>query len=455
MAVTVDTVRKRLETAFKAETRETLLNSKLHFVPLNLAALNVTLQHVLRTSEKDVEDDVGYGQYATIAEIRRGIVEFAESRHKNKLYLDNLPEDFAVDPKKYTPAVVYRSKSGDSINNVAGLLYPSYDSTYAGIFKSYIRTALTPYLKDKPYEEANAKFKGKGFEKGFDVGHVFAQDIATTPVFASFDALTDQLSKEITQDPTKRGWQELTEKIIRQKNLLKRNSKYGIRVSGTFTKEVKDFLVGIEANVVVIQDRLENQYEYGNQIEAVVKRAVLDVLQKVTFSPSIEDEIVAKISDTILGKKPRKTKVSKKMQPIKIADKVTSNIAVTTTQSEGSQRVLNEKIKPPVSDVSLEVILRAKIAEQVKKNMGNGNATRVLNNRTGRFANSITIERLSESRAGMITVFYNYMKNPYATFSAGGRQQFPDSRDPKLLIAKSIREIGTQLMINRMRAVLA
>ena len=45
------------------------------------------------------------------------------------------------------------------------------------------------------------------------------------------------------------------------------------------------------------------------------------------------------------------------------------------------------------------------------------------------------------------------MKNPYATFSSGGAQQFPRSRDPKLLITKSIREIAAKLTTARLRAV--
>jgi hypothetical protein len=86
--------------------------------------------------------------------------------------------------------------------------------------------------------------------------------------------------------------------------------------------------------------------------------------------------------------------------------------------------------------------------------MGTGSAKNVLNYRTGRFAETATIERATISRAGMVSVFYNYMRNPYGTFSDGGRQQYPKSRDPKLLISKSIREIGSSAAYNRMRAVL-
>ena len=86
--------------------------------------------------------------------------------------------------------------------------------------------------------------------------------------------------------------------------------------------------------------------------------------------------------------------------------------------------------------------------------MGDGSSRNVLNYRTGRLAESAQVVKLSESRAGMITAFYTYMKNPYATFSEGGRQQNPRSRDPKLLISKSIREIAETQVANRLRAVL-
>ena len=86
--------------------------------------------------------------------------------------------------------------------------------------------------------------------------------------------------------------------------------------------------------------------------------------------------------------------------------------------------------------------------------MGEGSRRDILNYRTGRFASSVKVESLSQSREGMITAFYSYMKNPYATFSQGGRQQNPRSRDPKLLIGASIREIAAEQVTNRLRAVL-
>jgi hypothetical protein len=112
----------------------------------------------------------------------------------------------------------------------------------------------------------------------------------------------------------------------------------------------------------------------------------------------------------------------------------------------------NKIVSKPV--VNLQLLLQSRLQEQLVKNMGTGNARNVLNYRTGRFAASASIDRITTSREGMVSVFYNYMRNPYGTFSEGGLQQSPRTRDPKTLISKSIREIGASLAYNRMRAVL-
>lgn len=106
----------------------------------------------------------------------------------------------------------------------------------------------------------------------------------------------------------------------------------------------------------------------------------------------------------------------------------------------------------PIS--ALTVFLNGLLAEQIKKNMGTGNRTDVLNYRTGRLANSARVNMLTVSRSGMISAFYTYQKDPYATFSEGGAMQYPRSRDPKLLISKSIRELMSSVAQNNFRAVL-
>jgi hypothetical protein len=127
-----------------------------------------------------------------------------------------------------------------------------------------------------------------------------------------------------------------------------------------------------------------------------------------------------------------------------------------TDAKKAQQKIKEQKLLPQASTVNLlnlQNLLNMHIQDVVSANMGDGNRKDILNYRTGRFAASVQIERLLMSREGMITAFYNYMKYPYATFSQGGKQSKPGTRDPKLLISKSIREIASENIANRLRAV--
>jgi hypothetical protein len=148
-------------------------------------------------------------------------------------------------------------------------------------------------------------------------------------------------------------------------------------------------------------------------------------------------------------------KTLSKLNPKKKTGSGSSKNALKQNVTKLILKIKDEQIQQKLSNISnLEALLNAGLYDQIKRNMGTGNSKDVLNYRSGRFARSVKIERLSESRQGMITAFYSYMKNPYATFSRGGRQERPYTRDPKLLISKSIRELAGAQVANRMRAVL-
>jgi hypothetical protein len=139
---------------------------------------------------------------------------------------------------------------------------------------------------------------------------------------------------------------------------------------------------------------------------------------------------------SVFIKDPKKLKLKSKSGGTKIAR---SSTPLTRTTSLDLTSLLN--------------LINQHLQSAISANMGDGNRRDLLNYKTGRLASSAKVEYISQSRAGMITAYYSYMKNPYATFSEGGRQQYPKSRDPKLLISKSIREIAAQQVGNRLRAV--
>ena len=176
-------------------------------------------------------------------------------------------------------------------------------------------------------------------------------------------------------------------------------------------------------------------------------------------SDSLKDSIRNTIISTLSGKKLPAAQQSQ-------AKKTTNVILATSSKTKKKVPVskpvraktrlpnVQKKVTELDSMVPLQALLDLSLHAQIKKNMGTGQSQNVLNYRSGRLAASAKVERLSKSREGMVTAFYTYMKNPYATFSAGGLQESPKTRDPKLLIAKSIRELGATLAYNRMRAVL-
>lgn len=131
------------------------------------------------------------------------------------------------------------------------------------------------------------------------------------------------------------------------------------------------------------------------------------------------------------------------------------NGAINMSSNTPSKPAMRNTRGQFTSLASLQNIINDQLAKAIQKNMGTGDRKDILNYRTGRLANSAKVERMTQSRAGMITAFYTYMRNPYGTFSEGGAQGIPKSRDPKLLISKSIREIAATQVANRMRAVLS
>jgi hypothetical protein len=188
---------------------------------------------------------------------------------------------------------------------------------------------------------------------------------------------------------------------------------------------------------------------------------------KGTSSQSIQQFILNTITSYIKTGKPPKKEVTKKktikskpLTRLVQASPVSINVRALssyTLQGFSPNPYANTSFGAPnltTNLASLQSLLDAQLVQRVKDNMGNGSRRDVLNLRSGRLAESAQVERLSESRAGMITAFYSYMKNPYATFSQGGRQQSPRSRDPKSLISKSIREIAATQVGLRLRAVL-
>ena len=181
---------------------------------------------------------------------------------------------------------------------------------------------------------------------------------------------------------------------------------------------------------------------------------IIRSLHKYAGSPSALDYVVQLLSNKFTGKQ---TESFTGTDVVKNITKVITKTPVISGTIKGSSKpsiTLRNLQGQFYSASSLMTLINEQLSKQIEKNMGTGASRTLLNFRTGRLAESAKVERISTSREGMITAFYSYMNNPYGTFSVGGAQSMPASRDPKLLISKSIREIAATKVANRMRAVL-
>ncbi len=175
-------------------------------------------------------------------------------------------------------------------------------------------------------------------------------------------------------------------------------------------------------------------------------------LETVKSSNTIITDIAANVANTLARK--GKKLATHKAQTGTVSKKIETSVKSTGQALKVPDIRHFRSDEPKATNFNLLAILQAKINDQVVSNMGTGSDKRILNYRTGRLSESVEVRNLSESRQGMITAFYSYMKNPYATFSEGGKQEYPKTRDPKTLISKSIREIAMPYVGSRMRAVL-
>ena len=230
-----------------------------------------------------------------------------------------------------------------------------------------------------------------------------------------------------------------------------------------FAKGLSELSSAVKNRTEILQQGIpaSTNTKLAEELKKIVNNTdVLDKLIKSKGSDSVLKSLENIIVLTLLGKpkpKEQKTKVSIKdiLKNKSKSVKVSAQTFKTSNKSAVKKPLTVKRATPAPAPTPTNLVnlINSRLHEVIKSNMGTGDRRDVLNYRTGRFAQSVEVKSTSTSRQGMITLFYSYMKNPYATFSSGGLQSFPKSRDPKILISKSIRQIAQQQVTNQLRAV--
>jgi hypothetical protein len=462
----------------------------------------------LRTTEQSAEKTSFYITEATVRDMYKTITGKKLESDEVQLFMRELIKPMSGKSGALSgstikvngkPAAFFKNIGFDTITTKLTTLlnsYPDVEHAYKEAEDNYIENKTAELLKSPEYKKmklaekkkAIAEIEKKGKERAtfgyyFNKGHVisiatnlskkFRQEIEKADEFSATQraALLEVLDNYISK--------------LQQDDLATANLPNAVdqELYAGYTKSSDSYLVEIQHKA--------GNLESGSASKAIVEEmrglfnmstkditsllsnspSLNSALVKTEGSPSFLQLIIQDVLNSIAGKAKKKqvyaqapvlvakktNKISKpkrKTAEIAKAKRLRNKLAAVKKDPESKRFVQLADTKGVDTLVSLQTILDALLAQKVKDNMGDGSRRDVLNLRTGRLAESAKVERLSESRAGMITAFYTYMKNPYATFSSGGRQQMPRSRDPKALISKSIREIAATQVGNRLRAVL-
>lgn len=445
--------------------RERLNTERFHFMPLNLEAFRISLK-----SAADSLEDVDA--------IYTGLLEHLKTKHsKNMLPVSSIPS-LKKDALKGNPTLIYQG----SKDNIVGVLYQGYNSSYESAFRSYLNSTITKSIKTPfgttTYKESpvdllsDKRYENTNYKKGFDVGHMYAgssADFGDTPLSYKLRILQEAINNlsnnklvlaarsGVTEGSSKQlALLDISAKITKALQDLEDRSNVGLEVTAKLSKTITNNLAKVGAVIVLPQSRIENQLDYGVLIEGEIEREISELLKTIKFSPSLIEEMHTRIVAPLTKINGKTINVLVNIAKFSVKNPVKTKVNSTTSnKTSTSIKVPSVKALPIEYNLtSLQALLDAQLQHVIAANMGNGQDRRVLNYRTGRLAASAKVERLSMSKEGAITAFYSYMRNPYGTFSEGGKQQYPKTRDPKLLISQSIREIAATKVANRLRAVL-
>jgi len=126
----------------------------------------------------------------------------------------------------------------------------------------------------------------------------------------------------------------------------------------------------------------------------------------------------------------------------KKAQKVTANLS-TLKSKERAKTVVNQK-EMSASPLEMIAYINRSLRVEVDKLM----VTPRLETRTGRFAQSVQVRNITQTKQGFPLIDYTYQRDPYQVFEMGvGRIPWATrDRDPRPLIDRAIRNIAADML---------
>ena len=352
-----------------------------------------------------------------------------------------------VAPGKYAdPESIYHK----IYNSYRPLLKESFERIQNYLREQEFTHPGTGRKRSKIIRTTSGKTERKAAGREVNLGHVEGKSVVESFIR---DAFEEVLSSEGVY--TDNG-DALSEADIRQDM-----ANLGIDVRLIKNTKIDSYTVELEAakgNRADGQTLKANKKKLERQIKAAVKK--LGGIENLKGSDSIKEKYIKKTRQELLEpfKKigatvsAKSTKIKEKSSN-RVKSSSTKAVKASKSRKRAGKRALPALLKARRSraqsssaqPLQLMVMINKELPQTIKANMD----LPALQNRTGRFAESVKIVDAVKTRQGFPSFGYTYQKNPYQTFEPGFAQGSPE-RDPRALISRSIREIAVDLAIGRL-----
>ena len=328
----------------------------------------------------------------------------------------------------------------------------------ANVFKTFKRAkqiAQRPLIKalNKKLKELNRGSKSEreliNARKGFlDIGHDEESSVAlqraakvneAMEIIKGLDgggALAQQVIKELDAQIK---WQFNRDKIGPPKDKIGVSMESKALNRASMTKGEID---NLNKSLQQVCDRIGTEWATLEGSDSPVTRRQKKVLLAMKKPLEGNKNIKLKGFDTAIKESAKKASIS--VAKRKSTKKIFSDGKSGNTPKTSSKPVRRSLASSPLRLIG---IINKSLPDVVRKNMQRPG----LQNRTGRFAESVKLTDVIQTPKGMPSFGYTYAKNPYQVYEmgVGSAPWATPERDPRKLIDRSIREIAAQFALGR------
>ena len=218
--------------------------------------------------------------------------------------------------------------------------------------------------------------------------------------------------------------------------ITNKTQQYLSLASPAFVSEFQDKLVGKMNSLTItfnVPESKELQQKLTQSVLHHVNKDLKDIKENTILGKAIQNRIDSLGAAFMTGKSLKKNTKSKKKVEGRKKNKNKKEYYVPLQDSSGSF------ISAPSLQATFNLLLHDTIEDKFMKPSGYPANRNYLRYQTGRFAKSANVLFVNKQRGATIDVVFDYMTDPYITFTSGSKNGL--GRNPERIIEGAIRQI--------------